>query len=878
MKFNFRKISAMAASALVAGMSVGVAAAANYPAPFVQGGVANVAVVYGTGSGVSALDLVQAGNIQSNLQSQMGTTSSGTSASVSGETAELFSGGSKIYLNDSMNAVKSVLTKSDLPTVLGDETFSGNVDAQVTQQITLGSHPKVTFKKQPTSDDDPQFALEVSTSTTNYIYEAVATMSKAVNFSNADSEGQALTLFGQKFTVSADTDDTSIVLLQSAEKVSLDSEANPSQEVLVGGETYTVELVSASDTAATIKVTNSAGTSESREVNEADSKKINGLTVAVTNADETNLKLSASIVAGSEKVTLTSGQEIAVGEDDTIIDGTLVTLTGGTGATTKIAVAVAAKDSDYDAIKVGESFVDPVFGSFKLDFAGLNIDDDSTAREMIELNPNGDDQMDVKFADHRGNEKTITFVKNETTALQLEYDDDDHEIHVMELANITYKDYVVVGNENEGYLLKLSSVKNQTTGYSNDYAKFTDVFSGDVLETTWVAEGTGTLTVGGKSYDVLLNGTSAGASDSFGVTLNYPDSSGEDDAVIYPTIQTSQGAKVFFYEPINISLANWDGNGDSLEDLKFPDGDGYTDATFAVGATHAWNWTITGAGTGTLLTNATTSVVDLTVGQLTYQVVGAGNHFATIYLEDVAGNAIENPALVIFEEQSTSSIDAYNNKYDALIVKLEYGATSDDGLGISDIERTVWTDNTGWEATTPGDSQITMEADLWGTIITTDGSDSDQKSAVISYPDEQVYAQLYIGEEDSSVVAGTSGTSSSTPLGEVLVMDSEVSSVSSKNLIIVGGSCINSAAATVLGGAYCGAAFTDATGVGSGQFLIQGFDGAYTAGKLALVVAGYEAADTVNAATYLRTKTVDTMKKYVGTSATSAEMVVDESM
>ena len=97
MKFNFRKISAFAASVLLTGMSVGVAAAANYPAPFVQGGIANVAVVYGTGSGVSALDLVQAGNIQSNLQSQMGSSSSGTGATTSGETVQLFSGGTKIY-------------------------------------------------------------------------------------------------------------------------------------------------------------------------------------------------------------------------------------------------------------------------------------------------------------------------------------------------------------------------------------------------------------------------------------------------------------------------------------------------------------------------------------------------------------------------------------------------------------------------------------------------------------------------------------------------------------------------------------------------------------------------------------------------------------
>ncbi|MBU4116459.1 MAG: hypothetical protein KKG94_01810, partial [Nanoarchaeota archaeon] len=64
MKFNFRKISAIGASALLTGMTLGVAAAANYPAPFVVGGSADVAVVYGTGAGVSTLDLIQAGNIQ----------------------------------------------------------------------------------------------------------------------------------------------------------------------------------------------------------------------------------------------------------------------------------------------------------------------------------------------------------------------------------------------------------------------------------------------------------------------------------------------------------------------------------------------------------------------------------------------------------------------------------------------------------------------------------------------------------------------------------------------------------------------------------------------------------------------------------------------
>jgi len=94
--------------------------------------------------------------------------------------------------------------------------------------------------------------------------------------------------------------------------------------------------------------------------------------------------------------------------------------------------------------------------------------------------------------------------------------------------------------------------------------------------------------------------------------------------------------------------------------------------------------------------------------------------------------------------------------------------------------------------------------------------------------------------------------------------------------VIVGGSCINSAAATALGVSpkTCGAAFTAATGVSSGQFLIKSVQDKFSTGKLALVVAGYTAADTGNAATYLTKKTVDTSKTYKGTSATEATLVV----
>ena len=115
-------------------------------------------------------------------------------------------------------------------------------------------------------------------------------------------------------------------------------------------------------------------------------------------------------------------------------------------------------------------------------------------------------------------------------------------------------------------------------------------------------------------------------------------------------------------------------------------------------------------------------------------------------------------------------------------------------------------------------------------------------------------------------------------LGDIVVTDSEVSSVSSKNLIVIGGSCINSVAANLVGGAKCSADWTTATDVGTGEFLIQSFGDAYTTDRIALLVAGYEVEDTKNAVMYLKTKVVDTTagKKYIGTDEITAELVTVE--
>src|SRR3989338_5787308 len=149
MRFNFRKVSSVLGSAVMLGSTFALAAAANYPAPFVSGGSADVAVVYG--SSAAQTDYAAATNIGSDLSATLASqsVSVGGAVTTEGETTPLF-GSTRLYINDSLNSVKSVLTDTQLPTVLADETFSGNVDAKGTFKIDIGGNPSVTFAKMPT--------------------------------------------------------------------------------------------------------------------------------------------------------------------------------------------------------------------------------------------------------------------------------------------------------------------------------------------------------------------------------------------------------------------------------------------------------------------------------------------------------------------------------------------------------------------------------------------------------------------------------------------------------------------------------------------------------------------------------------------------------
>ncbi len=124
-------------------------------------------------------------------------------------------------------------------------------------------------------------------------------------------------------------------------------------------------------------------------------------------------------------------------------------------------------------------------------------------------------------------------------------------------------------------------------------------------------------------------------------------------------------------------------------------------------------------------------------------------------------------------------------------------------------------------------------------------SQADNNEVTLSVPEEQVFAKVSVSTKP---IVGS--------VGNMIFKDTETSAYAGKNVVIVGGSCVNSAAAKVLGISFnegdtlgtCGEEFTSATGAAIGQFLIKK---GLLNGNSAIVVAGYGAEDTKAAVEYL---------------------------
>lgn len=821
MKMNFKKITAITSSLLMTGMTLGVAAAATYPAPFVSNGSADVAIVYGANA--QASDVVQAGNIQSNLQSYMGAGEGTVSISgVSGGDSFKFEKTStKLHLGDNLSGIMTTLDDNQLPILLKSGTYTDkdNDEFDYTQKIAMGSNVQLTmFEDNDYASDTPTVGYRIASGVNVLTYTLSFSTSPLVS----DMPTSDLTLMGRDYYVLSNTS-TTLTLLDSAESSMLTE--GETKSITVDGKTYEVKISGAYSAGVKLdvngEISNSLTTGETQRLSDGSYLGIKEYNYNSKDSGISDVEFSI----GKGKLKITNAADVQI-NDDAVSGLTGTFVPDSAGKISSLAIAWAA---DNDLFITNDSeIIMPGFNAVKLSFAGLNY----PKNEVIQVEQGGDTYAVLKDFPLKDGKADINFLYGDSTSFTgLGKDASNRLVTAKRGTNLTYdKDtdsYFVIswsdGSDAESYLARFSNFiltgTDPATGNRTDLQYYKDG--------TWVDKKTGI-----KDNDVITINNAE-------ITVYTIDRAGKNVLIgstgtgtRFNTLYSEEGATIYL-PYLNTTATSYNGTG-------------YSTAAAACTAFRA---------------ASTWKVGEVFTGVLTY------NDSVSTYATTSACATSFNLSMV--EEDKTG----VKNASDQINMTIGWDSSTTPEVEVSSMA----TSNADATSTQIGETKVWRDftySDL-STEILYSKPTSGQKSVKLIYHGDEVAADTYI-TAPSATVSSTGTTTGATQLGDVLVLDSEVSSVSTKNLVIVGGSAVNAAAAKALGvsAGTSGSAFTTATGVEAGQFLIKGVADVYSTGKIALVVAGYEAADTVNAVTYLKNNAVDTSKSYKGTSSTSATLQV----
>ncbi len=768
MKFNFKKITSVLASAVMLGSTMGFAAAATYPVPFVQGGAANVGVVVGENAANSDyLAAINLGNaLTASLTAQSTDGGSSSSTVTGGDSVRLAKSTDSFNLGDDMNDFYTSLDSDELKTVLADGIYTNdeNDDFEYDQKISLGDLQLTHFQDADFNDEKPIIGFDLGDDT--------FVMNYTLDFSPDSAEGGTafvslettdLTLLGRDYYVvdaTSTTNGVKLSLLDSANSAIITS--GETSTITVGDDSYdvTIEYISGTNDEVILDV----GGVQTNTLNEGDVYKIDSNTyIAVKNnlAGEGDADIDkVEISIGSGKIVLENAQEVKINNDEVsdiaaYNDAVLKAyITNSSTDIDKIVLEWTLGDDTWIAPE--NELVMPGFETIKLSMAGFTM----PGAEVTNLENDGANKARIKtFLDDGAVSFDILYANASGTGFTgIGKDSDDLLVTSSGsevIFNMSQDEWFVAswvsGDDAESYLLKVTDIDD------NDPAKNVTTIESQATDSTV-----------GLTLDI-------GETDNINSINFLLNTASEDDKVANITVSAVSGGTV------------------SLNKLYTKDG--------------------------------------LKI-QLPYDSVDSG---------DGAINLTNDPTSFVMnftEETEDGDIDAGES------FTATWGFNSDevevDAVSVTDYAEEDGSDNyIGY-----------VQSDL--ATMTFYATGDDQDTLDITYAGSESYADVYVSESGAVITALEGTITPVTTVGSVMsVRDSEVSSVQDKNLIVIGGSCINSVAAEILEGDFCSEDFTNATGVGPGQFLIKVVESPYDATKIAMLVAGYEKADTTKAVDYV---------------------------
>jgi len=142
---------------------------------------------------------------------------------------------------------------------------------------------------------------------------------------------------------------------------------------------------------------------------------------------------------------------------------------------------------------------------------------------------------------------------------------------------------------------------------------------------------------------------------------------------------------------------------------------------------------------------------------------------------------------------------------------------------------------------------------LYGIVIMNPKSNGASDECVFKVPKEQVFATISVKATGTTTTSGGDTVKKVVPItNAVAKLDNEVSLPVGKHLVLVGGPAVNSLSATALGLTYPTYGSSGLLPFAEGEGYIALVDGVVETGKYAVVVAGWEAADTRDATSVLQ--------------------------
>lgn len=186
---------------------------------------------------------------------------------------------------------------------------------------------------------------------------------------------------------------------------------------------------------------------------------------------------------------------------------------------------------------------------------------------------------------------------------------------------------------------------------------------------------------------------------------------------------------------------------------------------------------------------------------------------------------------------NTPNANDYDNQAPS-VLKFGVGATTTNKVTAASFFVTGAGGGTSNPLITPaGETNIAYGYTSMGGKVTYSSPSSSPNELTYNYPKKQRLPQLYVTSGAVTSSTSAAGNLVAVEVIDATKLDSEIASASAQNLIVVGGPCVNTVAAALLGNpADCTQGFTP------GKARVKLFENAN--GNMAMLVAGYSGADT----------------------------------